>query len=436
MSEHQDSGSERRMELRPPVPGAALASPVGVEPAGGRRSGAAATGRDLAALANVLVARLPTTQAIQQARALGLRLLPEGRAVQLFAVEDAGAGRLVSGGGATSQHEGGVASSHDNRDPGDPLGFGALYDQQVLGSRKQVRAGDTLLMPLVTAEDALAGVLAVTLDDASARAVGLPSLASLSATLTVLVERWQREQARTRRAQALLALGRLADPPALGERGAVPGSEQHTEAEAQLLRDAGAVLRASLPPGAMLVLRADAQGDLCRVDAGEAGEAGEAGRGMAGQAAQPTAPVRGCARCGWRRRRPRGRARATRSSHMPHTSCAAHSHRSKDMPSCWLARHARTRCRCPTRCCGRPRPSRSRAPAWRTWSASCWTLRASSAAPWSCCRRRALIWSRWRPKWSSGSVSRRHWRSCSPATSRRWRAYGTRSVSNRFCAIC
>src|SRR5258706_9519449 len=284
MSEHQDSGSERRMELRPPVPGAALASPVGVEPAGGRRSGAAATGRDLAALANVLVARLPTTQAIQQALALGLRLLPEGRAVQLFAVEDAGAGRLVSGGGATSQHEGGLASSHEKREPGDTLGLGALYDQQVLASRKQVRAGDTLLMPLVTAEDAVAEVLAVTLDDASARAIGSPSLASLSATLTVLVERWRREQARARRAQALLALGRLADPPALGERGAVPGSEQHAEAE--LLRDAGAVLRASLPPGALLVLRADAQGDLCRVDAGEAGEDG---KGEAADAAQLTA---------------------------------------------------------------------------------------------------------------------------------------------------
>ena len=275
MSEHQDSGSERSMELLPPVTGDALASPVGVEPAGGRRSGAAATGRDLAALANVLVARLPTTQAIQQALALGLRLLPEGRAVQLFAVEDAGACRLVTVGEATRQHEGGVASSHDKREPGDTLGFGALYDQQVLASRKQVRAGDTLLVPLVTAEDAMAGVLAVTLDDASARAVGLPSLASLSATLTVLVERWRREQARARRAQALLALGRLADPPALGERGAVPGSEQHAEAEAQLLCDAGAVLRAALLPGALLVLRADAQGDLRRVDAGEAGEAGK-----------------------------------------------------------------------------------------------------------------------------------------------------------------
>src|SRR5258707_5333323 len=289
MSEHQDSGSERSMELLPPVTGDALAPPVGVEPAGGRRSGAAATGRDLAALANVLVARLPTTQAIQQALALGLRLLPEGRAVQLFAVEDASARRLVTVGEATRQHEGGAASSHDEREPGDTLGFGALYDQQVLASRKQVRAGDTLLVPLVTAEDALAGAVAVTLDDASARAVGLPSLASLSATLTVLVERWRREQARTRRAQALLALGRLVDPPALGERGAVPGSEQHTEAEAQLLRDAGAVLRASLPPGAMLVLRADTQGDLCRVDAGEAGEAGEAGKGEAGDAAQLTA---------------------------------------------------------------------------------------------------------------------------------------------------
>jgi signal transduction histidine kinase len=275
MSEHQDSGSERSMELLPPVTGDALAPPVGVEPAGGRRSGAAATGRDLAALANVLVARLPTTQAIQQALALGLRLLPEGRAVQLFAVEDAGACRLVTVGEATRQHEGGVASSHDKREPGDTLGFGALYDQQVLASRKQARAGDTLLVPLVTAEDALAGVLAVTLDDASARAIGSPSLASLSATLTVLVERWRREQARARRAQALLALGRLADPPALGERGAVPGSEQNAEAEAQLLRDAGAVLRAALPPAALLVLRADAQGDLRRVDGGEAGK-GEA----------------------------------------------------------------------------------------------------------------------------------------------------------------
>jgi len=286
MSEHQDSGSERSMELLPPVTGDALAPPVGVEPAGGRRSGAAATGRDLAALANVLVARLPTTQAIQQALALGLRLLPEGRAVQLFAVEDASARRLVTVGEATRQHEGGAASSHDEREPGDTLGFGALYDQQVLASRKQVRAGDTLLVPLVTAEDALAGALAVTLDDASARAIGLPSLASLSATLTVLVERWRREQARARRTQALLALGRLADPPALGERGAVPGSEQHTEAEAQLLRDAGAVLRASLPPGALLVLRADAQGDLRRVDAGEAGEGG---KGEAADAAQLTA---------------------------------------------------------------------------------------------------------------------------------------------------
>src|SRR5258707_3239809 len=286
MSEHQDSGSERSMELLPPVTGDALAPPVGVEPAGGRRSGAAATGRDLAALANVLVARLPTTQAIQQALALGLRLLPEGRAVQLFAVEDASARRLVTVGEATRQHEGGAASSHDEREPGDTLGFGALYDQQVLASRKQVPAGDTLLVPLVTAEDALAGVLAVTLDDASARAVGLPSLASLSATLTVLVERWRREQARARWTQALLALGRLADPPALGERDAVPGSEQHTEAEAQLLRDAGAVLRASLPPGALLVLRADAQGDLRRVDAGEAGEGG---KGEAADAGQPTA---------------------------------------------------------------------------------------------------------------------------------------------------
>jgi len=270
------------MELLPPVTGDALAPPVGVEPAGGRRSGAAATGRDLAALANVLVARLPTTQAIQQALALGLRLLPEGRAVQLFAVEDACARRLVKVSEATRQHEGGAASSHDEREPGGTLGFGALYDQQVLASRKQVRAGDTLLVPLVTAEDALAGVLAVTLDDASARAIGSPSLASLSATLTVLVERWRREQARARRAQALLALGRLADPPALGERGAVPGSEQH--AEAQLLRDAGAVLRAALLPGALLVLRADAQGDLCRVDAGEAGEGGEAGKGEAADA--------------------------------------------------------------------------------------------------------------------------------------------------------
>jgi hypothetical protein len=193
MSEHQDSGSERSMDLLPPVTGDALAPPVGVEPAGGRRSGAAATGRDLAALANVLIARLPTTQAIQQALALGLRLLPEGRAVQLFAVEDASVYRLVTVGEVTRQHEGDVASSHDKREPGNTLGFGALYDQQVLASRKQVRAGDTLLVPLVTAEDTLAGVLAVTLDDTSARAVGSPSLASLSATLTVLVERWRRE---------------------------------------------------------------------------------------------------------------------------------------------------------------------------------------------------------------------------------------------------
>jgi len=284
MSEHQDSGSERSMDLLPPVTGDALAPPVGVEPAGGRRSGAAATGRDLAALTNVLIARLPTTQAIQQALALGLRLLPEGRAVQLFAVEDASVYRLVTVGEVTRQHEGDVASSHDKREPGDTLGFGALYDQQVLASRKQVRAGDTLLVPLVTAEDTLAGVLAVTLDDTSARAVGSPSLASLSATLTVLVERWRREQARARRAQALLALGRLADPPVLGERGAVPGSEQHAEAEAHVLREAGAVLRAALLPGALLVLRADAQGDLRRVDGGEAGEAGKGGKGEAAEA--------------------------------------------------------------------------------------------------------------------------------------------------------
>ncbi|HZC76705.1 MAG TPA: hypothetical protein VE258_03100, partial [Ktedonobacterales bacterium] len=269
------------MELLPPVNGDALAPPVSAEPAGGRRSGAAATARDLAALANLLVAELPTTQAIQQALALGLRLLPEGRAVQLFAVEDAGARRLVTVGEVTRRHEGGAASSHDAREPGGTLGFSTLYDQQVLASRKQVRAGDTLLVPLVTAEDALSGVLAVTLDDASARAVGSPSLASLSATLTVLVERWRREQARARRTQALLALGRLADPPALGERGAVPGSEQYAEAEVQLLRDAGAVLRAALLPAALLVLRADAQGNLRRVDGGEAGEAGKGGEGEA-----------------------------------------------------------------------------------------------------------------------------------------------------------
>src|SRR5260221_583330 len=163
MSEHQDSGSERSMELLPPVTGDALAPPVGVEPAGGRRSGAAATGRDLAALANVLVARLPTTQAIQQALAVGLRLLPEGRAVQLFAVEDAGVCRLVTVGEATRQHEGDVASSHDKREPGGTLGFGALYHQQVLTSRKQVRASATPLFPLVTPECTLAAAPPVSL---------------------------------------------------------------------------------------------------------------------------------------------------------------------------------------------------------------------------------------------------------------------------------
>src|SRR5258708_39710955 len=174
MSEHQDSGSERSMELLPPVTGDALAPSISVESAGRRRSGSAATARDLAALANLLVTRLPTAQAIQQALALGLRLLPEGRAVQLFAIEDAGARRLVTVGEATRQHEGGAASSHDEREPGDTLGFGALYDQQVLASRKQVRAGETLLVPLVTAEDAPAGVLAAGLAEAPARAGGVP----------------------------------------------------------------------------------------------------------------------------------------------------------------------------------------------------------------------------------------------------------------------
>src|SRR5258706_8632425 len=203
MSEHQDSGSERSMELLPPVTGDALAPPVGVEPAGGRRSGAAATGRDLAALANVLVARLPTTQAIQQALALGLRLLPEGRAVQLFAVEDACARRLVKVSEATRQHEGGAASSHDEREPGGTLGFGALYDQQVLASRKQVRAGDTLLVPLVTAEDALAGVLAVSLPPAPARGVCFASPAARFATPDRVGGRGRREQGpRRRRSQA------------------------------------------------------------------------------------------------------------------------------------------------------------------------------------------------------------------------------------------
>src|SRR5258706_2607603 len=284
MSEHQDSGSERSMELLPPVTGDALAPSISVESAGRRRSGSAATARDLAALANLLVTRLPTAQAIQQALALGLRLLPEGRAVQLFAIEDAGARRVMMVGEAMRQLDGGAVSFLDEREPGATLGFGDLYDQQVLVSRKQVCAGDTLLVPLVTAEDALAGVLALTLDDASARAVSSPSLASLSATLTVLVERRRREQARARWAQALLALGRLADPPAIGERGAVPESEQHAAAEAQLLRDGGAVLRAALLPAAVLVLRADAQGELRRVDRGDVGEIGEAGKGEAAEA--------------------------------------------------------------------------------------------------------------------------------------------------------
>src|SRR5260370_7337644 len=83
MSEHQDSGSERSMELLPPVTGDALAPSISVESAGRRRSGSAATARDLAALANLLVTRLPTAQAIQQALALGLRRPPEGRAVPL-----------------------------------------------------------------------------------------------------------------------------------------------------------------------------------------------------------------------------------------------------------------------------------------------------------------------------------------------------------------
>src|SRR5260370_33770648 len=284
MSEHQDSGSERSMELLPPVTGDALAPSISVESAGRRGPGSAASARDLAALANLLVTRLPTAQAIQQALARGLRLLPEGRAVQLFAIEDAGARRVMMVGEAMRQLDGSAASFLDEREPGATLGFGDLYDQQVLVSRKQVCAGDTLLVPLVTAEDAMAGVLALTLDDASARAVSSPSLASLCATLTVLVERRRREQARARWAQALLALGRLADPPAIGERGAVPESEQHAAAEAQLLRDAGAVLRAAVLAAAALVLHADAQGGLHRGDRSDGGEIGEAGKGEVAEA--------------------------------------------------------------------------------------------------------------------------------------------------------
>jgi signal transduction histidine kinase len=228
---------------------------------------------DAAALAHLLVARQPLDEILAQALAVGARICHGACAFRLFARQDDDDTLVLRPAAAL-----GYASDDTQTVSGEAaevtasLGHGAHLDRQVLRDHLAVRAADILYIPLVTADDVLAGVLSITRRATTRRPLDQAVTALLADHLTVLLERSLRERTTARLRAELPGLTRLADPSHVAAPAAssVPTSER--EAEDRLLLEAAELVRRVALPRALVTLALSPEGRLLVVHAGAGGK--------------------------------------------------------------------------------------------------------------------------------------------------------------------
>ncbi|MGH2516810.1 MAG: sensor histidine kinase [Ktedonobacterales bacterium] len=196
------------------------------------------------ALTQTLVAPLPPRSALLRALALGPRLLPRVRSLALYMLPDGTRESLTLAGEVEPRNGGAEMVARDVWQQRTTLGHGGKLDRRTLDERAFCRVGGTSALPLISPELDLVGALVVEGQKQTRAHARFPLLDVLASCLTVLIERYLRNEAAGRRTHALTALSVLTLSAV--EPGAEPDGEERAR-DAVLSAAADALRELALP---------------------------------------------------------------------------------------------------------------------------------------------------------------------------------------------